>query len=67
MRKKSLANRLKTLYLVVDHINLLFSIYRKIFQQPSYLKALFYEVRMKKEYDDEIERFSKLGEKFTAC
>ena len=68
MRKKGSANRLKTLELVIEHINLLFIIYRKIFNNPLMgLKALFYEFRMKTEYDEETKWFSKLTEKFTAC
>ena len=31
------------------------------------LKTWFYEFRMKKEYDDEIKRFSQSADKFAAC
>ena len=64
---KRFSKSLKTLE-PFEHIDLLFSIYRKILNKPLMdLRTWFYEFRMTKEYDDEIKRFSQLAEKFTVC
>ena len=67
IRKKCSANRLKKME-PVKHIKLLFSMFRKIFNNsPRGLKLDFMNLRMKNEDDDETKRFSKSAEKFRAC